>query len=130
MDKIRAINHTLLVIGLVLAFTLISLFGLWNHYNTEMNSTETVNACPFVGQPCDMNMTEHIAMWQNFFTAPDISYLTFLLLLAIFMVSFLATPKIPKLTLKISEYIKYSFVNLFNYLTQAFSQGILNPKIY
>lgn len=124
------LNNKFLVILLVLAFTFVSLFGLWNHFNTEMNATETVNTCTFVGQPCDMNMTEHVAMWQSFFTAPNISYLSFLLLLTIFIIGYFITPKTPRQILKISQYFKDNRVNFFNYLTQAFSQGILNPKIY
>lgn len=131
MDKISLVSNKFLVIYLVLAFTLISLFGLWNHYNMEMDSTGAVNTCNFVSQPaCSMSVTKHVAMWQSFFTSPDISYLTFLFLLTIFIIVYFTTTKILKEILKICQYLKYFCVSLVNYLTQAFSQGILNPKVY
>lgn len=129
MYRIALLSNKFLLIILVVAFAVISIFGLWNHYNMEMNGTETADTCSFVAQPCDMNLREHIAMWQSFFTAPNISYLTYLLLIAAFILSYFIIPK-PKQILKAWHYLKHNFVISFNYLIQAFSQGILNPKVY
>ncbi len=120
-----------LVVFTVLIFG-ISCFGL------GMDTNILIVNCPLGSHSmsiCKMNPMEHIQEWQSMFTTlPAKDILTLLsLLLALFALLKLrqvfSVPKIPK----VDSYINLFYIRrppISNFLQEAFSSGILNPKIF
>lgn len=125
----------------LLAFVTVSMFGL-SHHMSGMTEDENgdMAGCVFTGKTmlCKMSVIEHISLWQSMFTAmPQESFMLFALLILLVVVIFViknilvrarlsgSGAFINKLSLK-----KNPDLTLFNPLKEAFSQGILNPKIY
>ncbi len=102
------------------------------------DGTMTMSNCPFGGHSmaiCKQNPMEHIQEWQSMFTTlPVKDVLTLLsMLLALFALLKLrqvfSVPKIPQA----DSYINLFYLHrppIFNSLQEAFSSGILNPKIF
>lgn len=86
---------------------------------------------------CSMGASEHIAKWQQLFTATlsksdAFASIIFLLLTFVFLAVFARAQNISPLTLALYPPIPKNKpeTKLFNHLVIAFLQGILNPKIY
>lgn len=103
----------------------------------EMDKNGQMGRCPFSSFTaiCKMNPLEHIATWQKMLTAlplKNTSILATLLLLVIFSVIFLRDLW-NKNNLRVisihSQRFKYNYV-VRNKLQEAFSSGIINPKIF
>lgn len=121
-------------------FCFISIFGVWHAYGMEMKDDGTMGGCFFTSMEeiCTMTFGEHISQWQSMFTAtaPHNVLAALLVLLAVVFV-IVAIPK-RNLLLLCGHYATcwrlYTKHNpklsIFNPLKEAFSQGILNPKIY
>ncbi len=122
---------------ILLAFFVVGLFGLF-HFAMDMNNGGDALGCSFmnIATLCAMNPFTHIATWQNMFASSFpkeiFSLLALALLIALFAftvrnflrdsnVSQTLTP-IQRLTTRISH--------TKNSLQEAFSSGILNPKLY
>jgi hypothetical protein len=99
-----------------------------------------MSSCPFTAgevSVCQMNITEHIAQWQQAFlgipTKGDVLTLA-VLLLAVALIPFAKPPfqleKLTKLAAQLFAHHKANLVKVFDPLLIAFSDGILNPKIY
>lgn len=124
----------------VSALTLwILLFGLLQ-IGTDMNMVDGKANCPFSGHSmsiCKMNPMEHIQEWQSMFTtlpAKDaLSFLSALLaLLALLAIGAWKKFSIhdqpwPEIYINPFYLRKYE---IFDPLKEAFSSGILNPKIF
>ena len=105
----------------------------------EMNDGQMFS-CPFTaGQKsiCQMNITEHIAQWQQAFigipTKEDFLALIIVLLaviLVLFAKPFSRLEKLTELVARVLAYLRANFAKVFDPLLIAFSDGILNPKIY
>lgn len=118
-------------------FIFITLFGL--NLSMNMDKDGKMPNCPTMSNSsaiCQMSTTEHIARWQAMFTATYQSGNLFLLA-ALFTVAFIYISFKRQTDLKSSLDSAYRYylykqpeAKLFNYLTQAFSDGILHPKIY
>lgn len=101
----------------------------------------TMSGCMFSGQAeiCTMTFSEHLAHWQGMFTttAPQ-KALAFVLLILLAMVFAAVVILKRNLFLLFNYYAtrwwlyikNNSHLLLFNPLREAFSQGILNPKIF
>lgn len=96
--------------------------------------------CPFGGHSmaiCQMNPMEHIQEWQSMFTMLPTQNLLSLLfalfaLLAISKLRFwdkFSTPE-PPLLLSINRSALINNFRIFDPLKEAFSNGILNPKVF
>jgi len=122
-------------------FLWVSTFGLLYHMD-EMKSEIEKNACLFSfssNEGCAMNFSEHIILWQGMITSlPQntvelIDVLILIILLAITILfwhnslSLLFRRIASRFRLYIREHPQ---INLFNYLGEMFSRGILNTKIY
>lgn len=127
-----------LFIPLVLAaFLVVGLFGLF-HFTMNMNAGGQMHGCPLMNVVtlCTMNPFTHIAVWQNMFIASfskDIFSLFTLALLAI-LFSFTLRGwkrdnKTPSLSVHIWRPISQTLI-IKNPLQEAFSNGILHPKIF
>jgi hypothetical protein len=108
------------------------------HFGTDSMGGQMGN-CPFGGHSmviCEMNPMEHIQEWQSMFTAlPLETALTLLLvLLALsvartFSLNKYSSTSPPRAPLVYSRRTTYSF-QIFNPLQEAYSSGILNPKLF
>lgn len=107
--------------------------------NMDMNKDGGMSGCIFTGKimPCDMNIVEHISLWQNMFTAmPTKNIISFLFFLAIFVIMFSVLRK-NILTPPLSEYFSLKQYQRrkpknfsFNSVKYALAKGVLHPKIY
>lgn len=129
----------LLVLGFF-AFITLSVFGLGHMSGMEANKDGNMEGCIFTGKTmlCKMGIVEHISLWQGMFTAMPQKGVTLLALLILLVAVIFVTKNIlapPRLSngevLTRRLYLKEHLdLPLFNPLKEAFSQGILNPKIY
>lgn len=130
----------LLVFGII-AFISVSFFGISLTMGMEMKDDGSMGGCLFTGMEeiCPMSFIEHLSRWQSMFTttvAKNAFAQDLLLLLAVVFVAVAIFKR--SLLLLFSHYTtRWRFyirhnpeLSLFNPLKEAFSQGILNPKIY
>jgi FtsH-binding integral membrane protein len=122
------------------AFVTLSVFGLSHTAWMPKNDNGDMTGCIFTGQVmlCKMSIIEHISLWQSMFTAlPQkslaLTALVVLLLTAIFVTKNILDP--PSLSNNKASAQKlylaqHPDIPLFDPLKEAFSRGILNPKIY
>ena len=129
----------LLIISAVF-FLWISSFGLMYHMN-EMKLESTKNSCLFSDstESCAMTFTEHVTLWQGMITTLPQNILgimgALLTMMALTLVFTFYKNYLFEFTRRISVryklYIKqHPQINLFNYLGEVFSSGILNTKKY
>lgn len=123
----KKISLFFVIMGIV-ALVFITFFGMTiSSSGMQMNEKGQMPGCLFNGylEICTITFSEYIQKWQNVFTAlpSKMTYLAFALLLAglTFIGSFIGR--------KIC-YIHNRGFQIFNFLKEAFSRGILNPKIY
>lgn len=121
---------------LVIAVFWVLLFGLFQ-MDMSMNTMDGQANCPFASHSmsiCQMNPLEHIAEWQSMFTMLPVQNLLSLLfaLFALLVISkftdwgkFLRA-KPSRLSLKNQTLYR----QIFNPLQEAYSRGILNPKLF
>lgn len=137
MNALQYQNLAMIVAILVLFAA--SVFGL-AHTATgmDMDGAPHMPGCPFMGEAvmCTMTIMEHIQQWHTIFTATPakVLALSFVMLLFVFALSVLAV------RIRFIDIVRYQlsknfletlyFPRYFNHLQEAFSQGILNPKIY
>lgn len=123
--------------ALILAVFWMLLFGI-SQISMDMSTMDGKANCPFGGHSmaiCQMNPMEHIQEWQSMFTMLPVQNML-LALFALFaflcmrkLHSRFSTPEPPlSLTDDCSAYPQ-SF-QIFNPLKEAFSSGILNPKVF
>ena len=133
----RFTKSKLIVFSGIITFLVMSFWGL---YSMPMDEHGKMADCPFMNDSaslCQMSVTEHIARWQQLFTAipeKNLLFSALILLTALLMVLFSIVPKIRD-KLLFQRFLHYFYrrkpeINLFNHLLLAFSQGILNPRIY
>lgn len=126
-----------LILFTLISFVFMSILGIG--VGMEMKNGQ-MSFCPFTaGQEtmCQMNITEHIAQWQQAFlgipTKGDIFTLVVLLFavaLIPFVKPFFQLEKLTELSVRLLAYHRANLVKVFDPLLIAFSDGILNPKIY
>jgi len=130
------------LLGIVLiAFLSVAFFGASQSMGMEMRDNGTMGGCMFTGMEeiCEMSFTEHLTQWQSMFTTTVTQNAFTVILLLLLAVVFVAVGIFKRNLLLLSSrhttrwrlYIKQKpNLSLFNPLKEAFSQGILNPKIY
>lgn len=132
----RKIANTIFVIG-VIAFFFVGFLGVTN-FGMDMGMSGMMFHCPFANgmSLCDMSPFEHMATWQSMFTSlprqQDIGSL-FLLLLVCFLLFAWKRYRYPpsKNLVRQFLYVRYKeYIPLGNFLQEAFSKGILNPKLF
>lgn len=128
-----------LALGLF-AFATMGIFGLGHMGGMKTDDAGDMAGCIFTGKTmlCKMDVMEHISLWQSLFVAMPQEILIFLaLFIFLATVIFVAKniPAPPRLSrdetltkqLHLREHPDFLF---FNFLKDAFSRGILHPKIY
>lgn len=134
---------TFLAVVVLSIFIFITFFGANYTLGMEMREDGKMSGCLFDGKAeiCPMTFSDHLSRWQGMFTAiPQKAYslvALFLLILAFsaFLFFNLRRRSLLLLFSRLSDrwrlYLKQNpHLPLFNHLKEAFSQGILNPKIY
>lgn len=124
-------------IFILASFAFMSILGVGMSMETKDGQ---MSGCPFMaGQAamCQMSVTEHVTQWQQAFLgipakANFLALVVALLIMALasFIESF---SRLKKLTASTARFLAYHKVNcgkVFDPLLVAFSDGILNPKIY
>lgn len=142
--KLISPNKTFLKVAFILAtvsFLFMGVFGIFHHISDMKTGEETASGsnCLFNGQTelCTVNFSEHITYWQGLFTTRPVQFgmLSLILLMILFAVVVLWKNLIYEFFEFIASwwrfYIKQLFqIHFFDSLREAFSQGILNTKIY
>ncbi len=128
--------RSIAVAALLVAFVLVGA-GVW--LNTSMDTGTGMVGCPFsVGSMslCQMDAFSHLAQFRATFSVPFAlgSAELMLVLLAIVVVSTLGAV-LWKILAPPGWYAWHRYVHrqqftVFRYLTEAFSSGILHPKLY
>ncbi len=122
---------------LVLVVFLMPLLCLW-FVNMDMSAMDGKASCPFGGHLmaiCQMNPLEHIQEWQSMFTmlpAQNILFTFFALFAFLFAPKSGSRFSLSKLLLIFSSnrLLRSQSFQIFDPLKQAFSNGILNPKVF
>lgn len=131
-------------LGVLKTLTLtISVFTIWMllfgffEFGMEMNMDSPTANCPFGGHSmsiCKMNPMEHIQEWQSMFTTLStkdalafIFVLFFILTLLKFRYRF-SLSLLPQLNHTRPFYVNRILIS--SPLEEAFSNGILNPKVF
>lgn len=130
----KKINPVFLALVLM-PFLWMALFGL-SQMSANMNG-EMIN-CPFSDHSmsiCKMNPLEHIQEWQSMFTTlpvkDTISILSLILIIiSLNTLSFLSRFSIPDIQKLYARLLYKKKFHIPNPLKEAFSQGILNPKLF
>ncbi len=122
----------------ILAVLLIPSLGLIHSNMMGMDSKMSMSDCPFMvgtSSLCTMTPFEHISIWQNMFTTlpNQDTVLQFFLIFSTFIFCFIFfrqvfSPPQNYFYLSRNRYRRYIFPT--NYLQEAFSRGILNPKTF
>ncbi|MBI2100201.1 MAG: hypothetical protein HYT48_02585 [Candidatus Vogelbacteria bacterium] len=132
----KKVSENLIFFTLV-SFVVISILGMGMSMETKDGQ---MSSCPFVASQttmCQMSVTEHIAKWQQAFlgipTKTNFLVLAVALLIAT-LVSFIKPfSQLKELTTSTTRFLTYhraNFAKIFDPLLLAFSDGILNPRIY
>ena len=135
----KRLTNSFLILGLV-AFLSVGLFGSSHSFSMEMKDNGTTSSCLFTGMDeiCTMTFIEHLSAWQSMFNSiPVRSAIISLLALAFALLLFAGFLKryfiwvLERMTATQKLYlVQHPNLSLFKLLQEAFSQGILNPKIY
>ena len=130
----------LLVFALI-AFLLVAFFGISQSMGMGKQNNGKMDGCIFTGKVeiCTMTFSEHISHWQSLFTATTPQNSLALVLLILLAVVFVVIAIFKRNLLLLFNYYtaRWRFyvrnnpeLSLFDPIKEAFSQGILNPKIY
>lgn len=115
----------------------VPLFGL-AQTNIDVSMMDGKVNCPFGGHSvtiCQMNPMEHIQEWQNMFTtlpAKDALLILFVLVALLALRKLIPWGKIlsPQLSHKYFRLLVLDNFQVIHPLQEAFSSGILNPKLF
>ena len=135
LNPIKLIKYSI-----ALAVFAMLLFGFCG-FGTNMDMNGAMVNCPFAGHSmsiCKMNPMEHIQEWQSMFTIlPAKDTLSSLLSVLLALLVLLGLRFFKKFSLYDQPwpevYINPFYLrrsHIFNSLKEAFSNGILNPKIF
>lgn len=125
-----------IIIFSVITFTLyVILFG-FSQFGMGANGQAV--KCPFSGHSmsiCNLNITEHIQEWQAMFTTlPSKDAIAILFALFLFVALQKLTPwktfSFPEIKNVHTYFLLKDRFHIFDPLKDAFSRGILNPKLF
>lgn len=130
-----------LAIFVTLALISVIGFGLAHQsFGMSVNNEGRMTGCLFDGRSeiCTMSFSQHIQAWQSMFTATPVLTTPLMLLSlisALIALAVICRFRIANAAEKAMEmswlYLRQLLdISIFNPLRYAFSQGILNPKIY
>lgn len=122
---------------IIFSALLLLLFG-FSQFGMGMDMSGQMINCPFSGHSmsiCKMNPMEHIEEWQSMFASlpvKDTLSILFTLLLFIAIRKLLPWHKfsLPEIKYLHTKYLFRGNFHISNPLKEAFSGGILNPKLF
>jgi len=130
--------HQTLAILVAGAFLFGAAFSM--SFGMQLDRNNNMSGCPFMLEKtsvCSMGVAEHIAKWQQLFTAvfsksDGLAFIILFLFAAVLFIIFVRRSDVSLLARVLSPPIPKTEpeVKLFNQLVVAFSQGILNPRLY
>lgn len=122
-------------ISLMICVLWVLLFGI-----TQIGGSDPLQRCPFSGHQmviCQMSPTEHIQEWQSMFTMLPVQSAVLALLalfafFAVFKFKLWSRVSLPNPALLYSQRYRARVASfqIFDPLQEAFSSGILNPKVF
>jgi len=126
-----------LIIFVLASFAFMSLFGM----SMGMEAKDgQMSSCPFMASGvslCQMSVTEHISQWQQAFLGVpnrtnflELALILVAAVLITFAKSLFQSKKLTELAARLFAYHKEPLVRVFDPFLIAFSDGILNPRIY
>ncbi len=128
----RIINFKGVLALLLGSLLLVGSLGI-SHMGMSMDMEGNMTDCPFMPgvSICTMTPLEMIGASQSFLSNVTLNQDQFLLLVSVILIlsvfpKFFSPPR-PALRYRIS---KKKLVSRFNFLEEAFSDGILNPKLF
>lgn len=130
--------QNLIKLPLILLVFWVLLFGFLQ-FGMNMDMKFGMMHCPLMpGHStviCKMNPLEHIQEWQNMFTSlpADTLFISIFAVLLFFVLKNFWKYNISSLLSIFNFFSNFSFSNnfkIFNPLQEAFSQGIINPKLF
>ena len=127
--------------SILIAVILVSIMGTIYFMGMGMEPDGKMSHCIFMNmgtEVCFMTLSEHLSLWQQMFVATlQKPFSLVVLLVALISTAFLAVSLTQYLQLSIFKnvifkcYLKQkNYLSFFDCLKEAFSQGILKPKIY
>lgn len=136
----KKFGRFLLVLGII-AFMSVSFFGISLTMGMEKMADGSMSGCLFTGveEICQMTFTEHLSQWQSMFTTTVVKNTFAQALLLLLAIAFVAVAIFKRNLLLLFSFYTTRWrlyirdnpeLSLFDNLREAFSQGILNPKIY
>lgn len=130
---------TTLYVITAITFLWFALFGLIYHMGGVM-ATDAAEGCLFGGETrvCTMTFSKHISLWRGVITSlPERIGLFAIFALLVPLISFASFAKgslgefFRRIALRWRLYRKQNpHIKLFDFLREAFSRGILNPKVF
>lgn len=137
MFSLRSKPPDNLILLVLASFAFMSILGMGMGMEAKDGQ---MSSCPFMADEasiCQMSVTEHISQWQQaFLSVPNkTNFLALALILAAavlitFAKSLFRLKKLTELAAQLFAYHKEHLVRVSDPLLIAFSDGILNPKIY
>lgn len=131
---------TFQVLAIVCAGAFLAAVTFSMTFGMQTDDHGSMSGCPFTrseARVCPMGVIEHIAKWQQLFTAAfaqsgSPASMVFLLLIFILLAVFARVPNSAPPALALSPPVPKHKPEtaLFNHLATAFSRGILNPRLY
>lgn len=121
------------------SFAFASLLGMNVAMDMEAKDGQ-MSRCPFMAEPstmCQMGVVEHIVQWQQAFlgipSKQNFRALAMVLLAVVivgFVKPFSRLEELTRSAARLFDYYAARSIKVFDKLLSAFSEGILNPKIY
>lgn len=131
---------SLLAVLVIVTFLFVAFFGMADSsFGMQMNEKGQMSGCLFGGHAgiCTMTQSEHIQAWQNLFTTLPPKAIGLSLVLLLFGLTFVSalirrqrSVDRDESTIKLRNYSENLSIKPFNFIQEALSQGILNPKIF
>lgn len=129
------------ILGIVIIFALAGMFGA--HFSMLQDERGNMGDCPFMDHDatiCQMTIIAHIQAWQMMITAIPQKIIGSLAMLLLFSAIMACTALIAYLYRRLLilalcalfklSIQRYQYLSFLHHLKEAFSQGILNPRIY
>ncbi|MBI2030695.1 hypothetical protein HYT05_03665 [Candidatus Kaiserbacteria bacterium] len=125
-------KHTIVLV--LLAILVSMTIGGTLSYMAMMEDGSMHN-CPYMGVTalCDMTPLTHLSEWQSMFAsvAQQFSIFIFLLLIALFVASYLATDLFVSIESPPGVVVRYRKKEIIiDHLRLAFARGLIHPKVF
>ncbi len=117
-------------------FLFVGGFGILSSFSMNMSSEGEMPPCPFMAQGssiCNMTPLEHISSWQSMLTALPVGNILLATLLIFAVIILISKDALGLIEQKLLSIYRFRYRKRFtthNYLQEAYSRGLLNPKTF